>query len=129
MNDKQRAEIVELRKQGLDYKKIAQVLELNLNTVKSYCRNHKLKIEDLTSIYCKNCNVLLLQKPKQKKMIFCSDCCRQKWWNEHRYKSNIKNKTIIICKTCALSFHAYPHEKRKYCSHQYYINNRFRGDC
>lgn len=126
MNHKE--EIVRLRNNGLGYKKIAQQLNLNINSVKSFCRNHQLTSKNLQSIYCKNCKQLLVQKDKHKKRIFCCDACRRNWWNQHRHESRSKNKVEVLCKYCGKEFQAYVHEKRKYCSHQCYIESRFRGE-
>lgn len=76
MNEQQKQDIMTLRKQGLGYKKIAQQLNLNLNSVNSYCRNHQLTIKALSPILCKYCKSALTQKAKQKKRIFCSELFR-----------------------------------------------------
>ena len=42
MNDTQRQQIKELRGKGYGYGRIAQVLSLSENTIKTYCRRHGL---------------------------------------------------------------------------------------
>ena len=42
MNDTQRQQIKKLRSKGYGYGRIAQVLSLSENTIKTYCRRHGL---------------------------------------------------------------------------------------
>ena len=42
MNENDKNRIVELRKGGIGYKSIAQRLNLNLNTIKTFCRRNGL---------------------------------------------------------------------------------------
>lgn len=128
MNAQQKQDIMTLRKQGLGYKKIAQQLNLNLNSVKSYCRNHQLTAKALLPEVCKHCRSVLNQKEKQKKRVFCSDGCRSSWWNRHRHQVKSTKRVEIICLNCQQSFSAYPHEKRQFCSHECYVTYRFKKE-
>lgn len=42
MDDRQRQQIRELREEGYGYGRIAQILEISENTIKTYCRRHGL---------------------------------------------------------------------------------------
>ena len=102
MTDKQRTQIKELRLAGYSYKKIAQALYLSENTVKSYCRRSMTKIEAKESIsVCAQCG-----KPidisKRSARRFCSDACRNKWWNEHP-KSEMPYSASCAC--CGKKIH------------------------
>ncbi len=122
-------DIAELRKKGYSYKKIADKLHISINTVKSYCRRNNLggvrkkKIEDGV---CPYCNKVLSHNIKYKKKRFCSDTCRQKWWNENLDRVNRKANYKFICKHCNKEFVSYGNKNRKYCSHECYIEDRFR---
>lgn len=84
MNETIKLKIVDLRNQGLGYKKISMQLGINVNSVKSYCRQNHLTSKDLVFVKCKQCNKLLSQKEKTKKRQFCCDECRKKWWNSNK---------------------------------------------
>lgn len=90
MNDIQRQQIHDLRNAGYSYKKIAQKLEINENTVKTYCKRHGLGgiAKAPASInepfhQCLYCGTDIQQQLGRKPKKFCSDICRNKWWNEH----------------------------------------------
>lgn len=42
MNSQEKSRIIELRQEGLGYKRIASELNISVNTIKSFCRNHQL---------------------------------------------------------------------------------------
>ena len=44
MDDRQRQQIRELREEGYGYGRIAQILEISENTIKTYCRRHGLGV-------------------------------------------------------------------------------------
>lgn len=124
MNQYDKEHIVQLRKEGLGYKRIANELGISVNTIKSYCRANQLTSEHLTHLTCKQCGQELHQVDGRKKKIFCCHACKVKWWNAHRNK---QNGLTIICPHCGVTFKAYPHEQRKYCSHTCYLMDRFKG--
>lgn len=133
MTDTQKQHIKNLRIAGYGYKKIAQSLCLSVDTVKSYCRKNNLsgvmaniasyRVDGAT--YCKQCGAKLLQKPKQKPMLFCSKECRQIWWKTHPEMINKKAMYSYRCPHCNKDFIAYGNSHRKYCSHACYIAHRF----
>ena len=144
-NDK--TQIVCMRKAGAGYGVIAQKLGLSVNTVKTFCRRNHLTQNDLAQPEaqtpaaenavlmtvepsvktCLQCGTAVVQTPGRKEKKFCCDSCRNKWWNSHL--SQVKRKAMYeySCPTCGISFHAYGHRHRKYCSHECYIKSRFGG--
>jgi endogenous inhibitor of DNA gyrase (YacG/DUF329 family) len=137
MTDTQRMQIKELRLAGYGYKKIAQALCLSLDTIKSYCRKNNLagvmagnpSSSADGKTYCKQCGKELLQKTNQKTLLFCSNECRQTWWNAHPEMINKKAIYSYDCAHCDKAFTAYGNSHRKYCSHSCYIADRFGGEC
>ena len=89
MNDQQKEEIIKLRRLNYGYKTIANKLGLPADTVKSHCKRHNimkgLPPSDSTcqGHFCLQCGKPILQDPKRKEKKYCSDACRNKWWNSH----------------------------------------------
>ena len=83
MNDIQRMQIPLLRRQGQGYKRIAQSLNLPLNTVKSFCRRNEIQPVDSDVAHCLFCGAQIEQTSGRKEKRFCSDKCRSQWWNAH----------------------------------------------
>ena len=136
MTDNQKTQIIRLRAAGNGYGKIAQTLGISLNTVKSFCRRNDIKanlaVESAVMLTgetttCENCGMKIQQIAKQKKKRFCCDKCRNKWWNSHL--DQVKRKAVydFRCLYCGKEFHIYGDRRRKYCSHECYIADRFRG--
>lgn len=120
------------RKQGIGYKKIAQLMGLSVNTVKTYCKRNALGgmitvSPCSTEKACKYCGATLVQTPGRKRRIFCSDVCRSKWWNAHPELVNHRSERQVICAYCGQSFSVTKNSTRKYCSHNCYIADRFHG--
>ncbi len=86
MNDKKlKRKIIELRKEGYGYKKIANKLNMTVSAV----RYVVTRIEDKDLIgSCKNCGSETRSIKGKKKKTFCSDKCRWNWWNNKRLESN-----------------------------------------
>ena len=134
MNDTQRQQIKELRGKGYGYGRIAQVLSLSENTIKTYCRRHGLggvvakpAPIDGEVHHCLCCGKEVVQPAGRKEKKFCSDKCRNKWWNSNLDKVNRKANYEFICPHCKKPFSAYGNKNRKYCSHACYIEDRFGG--
>lgn len=133
MTDTQRIQIRNLRAAGLGYKKIAEQMEMSENTVKTFCRRNglggtiALQGECTDKHLCLCCGVEVMQNPGRKAKKFCSDRCRNKWWNAHLDKVNRKAMYEYECPHCKKDFTAYGNANRKYCSHECYIADRFGG--
>lgn len=115
--EKQRVEA--LRRQGTGYGAIAWELGLSVNTVSRH------PLPDGT--VCENCGAPIVQMPGRKRKRFCSDACRNAWWNAHL--SLVKRKAVrtVVCAGCGQPFEAYGRAPRKYCSHACYVAHRFGG--
>lgn len=131
VTDEQKEKIVRFRRMGRSYAEIGKEIGVSKDTVKSFCRRNSLTSAELTAIddtdRCRECGVEIKQQPKMKKQIFCCKACREKWWTEH--PDQIKRKAVyeFICAGCGKPFTAYGNRKRKYCSHECYIRDRFGG--
>ncbi len=132
MTDTQKVLIANLRGKGYGYKKIAQVTGISENTVKSFCRRNSFPVTATVNTpnpdnehFCLGCGVPLTQERGRKIKKFCSDRCRNKWWNAHL--DQVKRKAIyeFTCPTCGVTFSAYGNANRKYCSHTCYVVDRF----
>ncbi len=74
---------------------------------------------------CENCGALINQKPKTKKRRFCCNECRNQWWNAHLDQVQKKAYYTITCQNCGKTMTVYGDSRRKYCSHECYIQCRF----
>ena len=120
MTEQQKAIIEKLRSKGYGYKKIAQQLNLSENTVSSYCRR-----KELNAYGCKNCGETIKGRKGAKPKIFCSDKCRNEWWNQHLNEVNRKANYQLVCAHCGKKFISYGNKSRKYCSRICYFSDRF----
>lgn len=139
MTEQQKEQINRLRQEGYGYIRIAQALGISENTVKSYCRrnnltgshlNRKLNMispSDNGEQFCLCCGTPVEQNTGRKEKKFCSDKCRNKWWNSNLDKVNRKATYDYICPNCKKQFTVYGNSHRKYCSHECYILDRFGG--
>lgn len=136
MTDNQKFQIIKLRTTGNGYGKIAQTLGISVNTVKSFCRRNEISgdtvIEPSAMLTgeitaCENCGREIQQIARRKKKRFCCDKCRNEWWNSHL--DQVKRKAVydLKCRYCGKEFHIYGDRRRKYCSHECYIADRFKG--
>ena len=134
MTDAQKIKIGNLRAAGLGYKRIAEQMGISENTVKTYCRRHNLggnavenKAVNKDMAACLCCGLPIKQNPGRKKKKFCSDKCRNKWWNANLDKVNRKAIYSFECLTCKSPFTAYGNAKRKYCCLKCYANRNKGG--
>ncbi len=136
MTDNQKAQIIKLRAAGYGYGSIAGTLGISPNTVKSFCRRNDINADTAVeasvtltgeTTACENCGREIQQIAKRKKKRFCCDKCRNEWWNSHL--DQVKRKAVynLRCKYCGKEFHIYGDKRRKYCSHECYIADRFKG--
>ena len=135
MTDNQKAQIINLRAAGNGYGRIAQTLGISLNTVKSFCRRNDIngnKVPEPSVVLtgettcCENCGREIQQIAKRKKRRFCCDKCRNAWWNSHLDQVSARRFMISDARIAAW-VHIYGDKRRKYCSHECYIADRFKG--
>lgn len=135
MTDKQKEQISQLRMSGYGYTRISQMMGISVNTIKSYCRRHcsekpvvavPITVEGEKHV-CLNCGKDVQQNPGRKEKKFCSDHCRNIWWNAHLDQVKRKANYEYICPHCKKKFVVYGNAHRKYCSHACYIEDRFGG--
>jgi len=118
MTEIEKRRITELREAGLGYKNIAKEMDININTVKAFCRRNNLAAKN-TADLCDNCGKQLNRKKR-----FCCKC-RNEWWNSHLHLVKRKAYYSFICPHCGSEFQTYGEKRRKYCSHECYIKERF----
>lgn len=112
MTKEDKLKILDLSKAGFGYIKISNMLELPVNTVKTFLRRSKQE----SSGICLQCGRKTKWIKGKKKKKFCSDECRMAWWNAHRESGNKKAFYKTTCLFCGKEFTAYSTSKRKYCS-------------
>ena len=124
MTDRQKDRIRQMRAAGYGYMKIAQELGISENTVKSFCQRKGLSAD---KGICPCCGAEVKQNPGRKAKKFCSDKCRNKWWNSHPDQIERKARYEFVCAYCKKPFTAYGNAGRKYCCHACYVADRFGG--
>jgi hypothetical protein len=134
MTNEQKAVIRRLRQQNNSYVSIANTLGVSVSAVKGYCQRNGLtglraaaeSTPDDPSV-CLGCGKPITQREGIKRVKFCCPSCRQAWWNSHPEKVNRKAIYSFTCACCGKPFTAYGNRGRKYCSHECYITDRFKG--
>ena len=138
MTNEEKKLIDGLRAEGLGYRKIAVRVGISENTVKSYLRKMETaEVKDVASVpascdstephICLYCGKPVTQNPGRKQKKFCSDACRNQWWNNHQDLVRRNAVYHFTCPACGKDFSAYGNAHRKYCSHACYIDHRFGG--
>ncbi len=87
MTDTQKQEILNLKKQGSSYRKIAALLSLPENTIKSFLRREQK--QSGKPRVCKNCNKKLELIPKHRAKMFCSAGCRITYWRKMKKRCGV----------------------------------------
>lgn len=134
----QKEKIRELRLKDMGYKGIANILGLSRDSVRGFCKRNgldgssyvvALNVEEKRkrNLLCGCCEKPMKQNVKGRIRRFCSDVCRRKWWNENQNERNKSEAATYkyACPYCGEKFTAYGNKKRKYCSHNCYIKDRF----
>ena len=114
-------QIKKLALKGLGYKKIANILDISPDTVKSHLRRHP---PTETASECLQCGKPIEQKPNRKEKKYCSDKCRMAFWNSHQDEVNKQAYYTLVCKHCGKEFVSYGNKNRKYCNRACYTNAR-----
>ena len=135
MRLEEKNQIKRLRAEGHSYGRVATMLGLSENTVKSFCRRNGLagrgeveKNVDEDAHTCKCCGLPVKQNPGRKEKKFCSYSCRMRWWKEHSDQVQRKANYQFECAFCHKPFTAYGNANRKYCCHECYVADRFGGE-
>jgi len=128
MTNEEKLTITKYRKSGIGYKRISQLTGISENTIKTYCKRNGLG-GDSPAVHniCLCCGERIVQTAGRKPKKFCTDACRNKWWNAHL--DMVKRKAVyeFTCPNCHKSFTVYGNAGRKYCCHECYIEDRFGG--
>ena len=126
--DGYKKEIKAMRERGFSYGDIGKQVGLSPDTVKSFCRRNAVSVdEEPEGNFCRFCGKPVQQNPGRKEKKFCSDRCRNAWWNRNLDKFNRKANYSFTCAYCKKKFTAYGNAHRKYCFHQSYEEDRFHG--
>ena len=134
MTQSEKYQIEIFRIQGIGYTEIAKRMRISVNSIKTYCRRNALggkrgyeTAGTISICACENCGKPVIQNPKRKRKRFCSDSCRNAFWNSHM--DLVKRKAIyeFTCQHCGKQYTSYGNKTRKYCSHQCYVLERFKG--
>lgn len=121
MTDEDMGRISSLKQQGKSAAAIAEMLDISVNTVKSYLRRHPGP-EDVHA--CPQCGKDVLQNKGRKEKRFCSDKCRMGWWRSHQAEMNKKAYYTLVCQQCGKEFVSYGNRGRKFCSRECYGKHR-----
>lgn len=122
MTEEQKMTIDKLRLEGCGYLKIAKEIGVSENTVKSYCRRSVATSVTKESIaVCEQCGKPI-DKSKRSARRFCSDPCRNKWWNEH---PKTEMSYVSTCACCGKAINMRRRNEKKYCTHSCYIKARY----
>ena len=109
--------IRDLQQRGLGYKKIATLTGVPVNSVKTYCRRHKVDAPpaEEPQAFCRGCGKPIQRIPQAKPRLYCSDSCRMRFWNSHR--DEVKHKAVytFTCPYCGPEIQSIGNPNRKYC--------------
>ena len=124
LTERQKYKITTLRRDGITYKSISKQMDLPVSQIRSFCLSRTAPQNDKAG-YCKTCGKKLSHTPGYKKKIFCSDGCRQDWWNRFGDLKYGKGRATfnIVCKHCGKEFITYG-KNRKYCNREFYSKDK-----
>lgn len=125
MTDLQKKQIAFMRYKKDTYTEISEALGIPVGTIKNYCYRHGMTAKTQTGKpCCKNCGTELINATKARPRLFCSDHCKQTWWNKHRRERTSAKIIPYACPTCGKVFADYNGANRKYCSQECYRKRR-----
>jgi len=111
VTNEQRMIVSSLRAQGMGYGAIARKVGISENTVKSFCRRNAQKedkpVTGADEHQCLCCGTPVAQNAGRKEKKFCSDKCRNKWWNAHLDKVDRRVIREVTCAGCGKTFSVY----------------------
>ena len=108
MTDLQKKHIIAMREENATYTAISDALGIPISTIKTFFRRNSMTVDvPQGKPCCKNCGAELTSTPKAKPRLFCSDQCKQIWWNTHR-RDRVSAKIVQhTCPTCGKGFADY----------------------
>ena len=74
-----RTKVIELKKAGYGFVKIANTLSISVKEIRAICK--EIDEVELLNGKCKNCNSKITSLKGKKIKQFCSDRCRWDYWN------------------------------------------------
>jgi hypothetical protein len=74
-----KTKVIELKKAGYGFVKIANMLSISVKEVRTICK--EIDEVELLNGNCKNCNSKITSVKGKKIKQFCSDRCRWDYWN------------------------------------------------
>lgn len=113
MTENEKRQITDLRHAGKTMLEIADLLDLTLSTVKTFCTRNKI----VSTVYthCLTCGKELSQGAGYKRRKFCCKRCKDDWWNHNPHRRN-------KCPVCGRP------TSGKYCSSKCYREDRYGRD-
>lgn len=128
MTNQEKKRIIELRNNGVGYGTIAKELGVSKNAISAFCRRLNVETSDEAAVgVCKNCGAVIINTPKHKIKVFCSNQCRMQWWKIHKEELNHKVVNKAVCPSCNKEFIYNGNRKQRYCSRSCYLNSFKRG--
>ena len=118
MRQEDRSAIDNMRIDGIKPPTIAAALGLSVNTVYTHIRRHP---EISNTRTCRYCGRPVIQPPGKRPKKYCSDACRNAWWNSHQDQVDRKAYYHLECQFCGKEFESYGNKNRKYCCRACYI--------
>ena len=109
MTEKEKRTILDMRAAGKQYKEISGLLGIEVSALKVFV--HRQKHTDVRR--CEQCKKGL-PKDARKTQRFCSDKCRNDWWNNHQGELQGERLTTHVCAVCGKEFTSY--KSAKSCS-------------
>ena len=123
LSELDKRKITELKIKGFGNRRIAQQLQLNPDSVKSFIRRHGSDSGYVATLgICMCCGSSLSQTPGKKPKKFCSDACRMKWWAEHKEQLDRTTYTNK-CEYCGRPFQT-ARQNQKFCCRACFAESR-----
>lgn len=125
MDEITKEKILELRDRKKSYGEISKLLNISIGTIKSTCFRSNKELRPKQETICRCCHSVVTQPKEGKRKVFCSQTCRNKWWNTNIDKVNKKAFYNYECAYCHRLFERYGRPNAKYCSKACYIAGRY----
>ena len=109
-----------LRRAGMSFAQMSEILGVSRNTLKSYARRNPTE-EPKARTNCAFCGGKIIPRGKQR---FCSNTCRYAWNYSHRIL-NAHNAIQRTCAYCGQSFYSYPSSRKVYCCRDCFLSGRY----